>query len=197
MRNIVLTFLFIPTWIIAFGQASDGILSQAYSKEITEYKVKEFIIREILQIPDKKTIEVEINALTASKSGELTTVIYDCKELNKRGLVFGFWNAYTNQFNVVYKGYAFKNFDFEKAKELLDNIETVLEEKKAILSWDNNEDLAKNALYKFDDIIFIFYKGEMGSNLIRVLWNGFDSEWNQANLKTMKKRFYRFFITKK
>ncbi len=174
-----------------------GLLSQAYSKEITQYRIKEFIVREILQIPDRQVIEVEISALTASRSGELTTIIYECKELKKRGLVFGFWNEYTNEFSFAYKGYAFKNFDYDLAKELIDNLESVLEEKKAILSLDNNEDLAKNALYKFDDVIFLFYKSELGSNLIRVLWNGFDSEWNQSNLKTMKRRFYKFFITKK
>jgi hypothetical protein len=37
----------------------------------------------------------------------------------------------------------------------------------------------------------------MGDNLIRVFWSGFDSEWNQSNLKTMKKRFYKNFIDAK
>lgn len=40
-------------------------------------------------------------------------------------------------------GNAFKNFDFELAKELMDNLESALEQKKAILSPDNNENLEK------------------------------------------------------
>ena len=199
-RKIFFTFIYLSIGFVSFGQvtrAEEGIMSQAYSKDIAEYMVKEYVIKEILMVPDKQTIEVEINALTASKSGELTTVVYDCKELKKRGLIFGFWNSNTNEFNVHYKGYAFRNFEFNKAKELLDNLDLVLEEKKAILSRDNNENLAKNAVYKFDDVIFLFYIDELGSSLIRVMWNGYDSEWNQKNLKTMKKRFYKFFIPEK
>lgn len=200
MKNIVLVIWFLT--ITKFVQCQvnmmqGGILSQSYSKEITQYRVKEFIIREILQVPERKVIEVEINALTASKSGELTTVIYECKELKKRGLVFSFWNEHVNQYNLNYKGYAFRNFDFESAKILMDSLESVLDQKKAILAYDNNEDLAKNAIFKYEDLIFIFYKDETGSNLIRVIWNDFDSEWNQSNLKTMRRRFYKFFIPRK
>ena len=199
MKRELLTLILLVPGLLLFGQVNSihgGVFAQSYSKEITEYRVKEFIIRDILQIPDKQTIEVHINALTASKSGQLTTIIYDCKELAKRGLVFGFWNDQINDFNLRYQGYAFKNFEFEKSKDLLDNLEKVLEEKNDILS-AGNEDLSKNALYKFDDIIFIFYKDVFGANQIRVLWNGFDSEWNQSNLQTMKRRFYKYFINKK
>jgi len=186
--------------VSVFGQvnpAQGGLFSQTYSKEISEYRIKEFIVKEVLQVPDKRTIEVDINSLTTSKSVELTTVIYDCAALNKQELIFSFWNEYTNQYNVNYTGYAFKNFDFEKAKELLDDLDRVQEEKSAILKLVNNEYLDKNAVYKFEDIKFIFYTDELGSNLIRVLWNGFDSEWNQPNMKTMKKRFNRYFNLKK
>ena len=72
----------------------------------------------------------------------------------------------------------------------------MLEEKKSIISIDTNEDLSKNAIYKFEDMVFIFYKADIGSNLIRVFWSDFDSEWNQANLKLMKTRFEKFFKEK-
>lgn len=173
-----------------------GIFSQTYSKEITEYKVKTFIVNEILQIPENKVIELEVDAITASKSGELTTVVYRCKELNKSGLILVFWSEYLNSFNLKYKGYAFKNLEFQQANTLLENLDNVLEEKKSIIAFDNNENLVKNGIYKFDDVTFIFYKGDLSANLIRVIWHDFDSEWNQSNLKTMKRRFNKFFSTK-
>jgi hypothetical protein len=99
MKNIILSFLILSYCTCNYGQINTtkgGILSQEYSKEITEYKIKEFIVREVLQVPDKQVIDVEINSLTASKSGELTIVIYNCNALKQRGLVFGFWSEYSN-----------------------------------------------------------------------------------------------------
>ncbi len=111
-------------------------------------------------------------------------------------MIFGFWNPYVNEFNLRYKGYAFKHFEFETANELIANLDQVLEEKKSIIRLDDNQGLSKNAVYVFDDITFIFYKNELGSNLVRVLWNDFDSEWNQANVKAMSRRMRRFFDDK-
>src|SRR5260221_8354578 len=122
MGNRLLTLLCLAIPFTTFAQVN-APLAQAYNKEITQYMVKEFIIREVLQIPPRQTIEVEINALTSSASGELTTVIYDCQALKKRGLVFGFWNEHFNEHNLAYKGYAFKNFEFENAKEMLEELE--------------------------------------------------------------------------
>lgn len=173
-----------------------GILSQAYSKELTEYRSKEFIIREILEVPDRSIIDLEIDALTASASGEITTIIYNCKSSNVKGLLFVFWSDRVNEFSLRYKGYSFKNLDYRVAKDLLDNLDSVLEEKKAIMSYEN-ENLSKNAVYKWDDLYFLFYKGSSGSNLIRVFWNEYDAGWNQANLKTLKRRFDKYFFTTK
>lgn len=151
---------------------------------------KEYIVQEILNIPDKKLIAVDIAALTAAKSGELTTVVYECKELGKRGLIFVFWSDRINEMNIKYRGYAFSNFEFENAKQLLTDLEKALEEKDAILKQD------KDAVFKFGNTHFLFSKDEMNISLIRVMWNGFDSEWNQTNLKTLKKRFDKFFVPK-
>lgn len=195
MKYYLLFSILILESVISFGQVKPtegGLLSQIYSKEITEYRSKEYIVNEILVAPNKEVIDLEINAITASKSGELTTVIYNCESQKKRGLLFVFWNERINEFNLRYKGYAFRHFEYAIAKDLLDNLDAVLEQKKAILSFEN-ENLSKNAVYKWDDVNFLFYKSELGSNLIRIFWNSFDSEWNQANLKTTKRRFDKFF----
>ena len=197
MRISLLVILLGETVTSLYGQVNQSrVLASPYNKETAEYRVKEYLVREVLEIPDKKTIEISINALTASKNGELTTIIYDCKELGKSGLVFGFWSEYVRETNQKYQGFAFKNFELEKAKELLDNLDRALDEKKDILPY-GIDDLSKNALFRFEDAIFIFYKDNLDANLIRVLWNGFDLEWNQSNLKTTKRRFYRYFVTKK
>ena len=200
MKNIVLIIFLSTSSLIAFSQVKEsvgGILSQEYSKEITEYKVKEFIVRDILELPDNKIVELEIDAITAASSGEITTVIYRCKELNKSGIVFGFYNPYINEFNVKFNAYKFKNFDFEDAVTLLNKLDNVMDEKKSIIKLSNNDGYTKNAVYKHGDLIFIFYKGGIGANLIRVLWNDFDSEWNQMNLKATHRRFNQFFDIKK
>jgi hypothetical protein len=197
MRKYVWIILVITSANHLFGQNNNQVrIISPFTREAAEYRVKEFLVREVLEIPENKTIEISISALTASKSGELTTIIYDCKQLGKSGLVFGFWSDYFKDSNHKYQGYAFKNFELEKAKDLLDNLDRVLEEKRNILPY-GNDDLSKSALFKFDDTIFIFYKDNLDVNLIRVIWNGFDLEWSESNLKTMKRRFYRYFVTKK
>ncbi len=196
MKNTILILSIVLYSFISNGQVNEsvgGVLSQEYSKEITEYKVKEFIVRNILELPDNNVVELEIDAITAAASGEITTVIYRCKELKKKGIVFGFYNPYVNEFNVKFNAYKFKNIDFDNAVKLLDELENVLDEKKSIIKLSNNDGLTKNAIYKYDDLVFIFYKSDFGTNLIRVLWKDFDSEWNQSNLKATKRRFSRFF----
>lgn len=123
MTKRVLSVLSLLTLaIFSFGQVKQSqsiLLSQEWSKEITEYRVKEYIVSEILQIKEGQPAEVYINALTASFSGELTAVIYDSKSLGKRGLIFCFWNDYFNEFDTRYQGYGFKVLEFEEAKNLL------------------------------------------------------------------------------
>jgi hypothetical protein len=198
MKYFIVSTLLVLLSPTLYGQikpTEGGIFSQLYGKEITEYKSKEYIVNEILEVPNKQLIDIEIDAITASKSGELTVIIYNCELQKKRGLVFVFWSDQLNEFNVRYKGYAFRHFEYSAAKDMLNNLETVLEQKKAILTFENGN-LSKNAVYKWDDVNFLFYKNEFGSNLIRLFWNNFDSEWNQANLKTTKKRFDKFFNNK-
>jgi hypothetical protein len=185
---------FLLSWT-TYGQVKPGvggIFSQLYSKEIAEYMAKEYIINELLKVPNKEVIECDINSITASKSGELSIVIYNCKSLRKRGLLFAFWSDQISDFNTLYKGYAFRNFDFDEARQFFEAIMLILDQKKDLIKTDD-ENYSKNAIYKWDDLTFVFYKGDLGGNLIRVFWNGFDSEWNQLNLKTTKSRFDDIF----
>jgi hypothetical protein len=177
------------------SQTRGGILAQEYSKELTEYKVKSFIVNDVFQLKEYDVIALEVNSITASKSGELTSVVYKSKYQDKKGLILGFYGSYVNEFNLSYIGYSFKNMDFEKAKEFFDGIDVVLKDNdiffnpasEAIISPD------LNIVFKFDDITLIFYKGSLNVNLIRVIWKDYDSEWSLTNLKTTQKRFNKFF----
>jgi hypothetical protein len=181
-------FLVIPS--LSFSQAvksdqmSNKIIPRRYNKEVSEYKAKEFIIDKVLNIPNGELIPVKVDALTASKSGELSTLVYDCKEMGKKGIVFSFWQREINEYNTRYNGYAFKNIDYEEAKDLFVTLDRLIKEKKDIVKLGPEW----NAAFRWDDLLILFYK-EGASNKIRVFWNGFDAEWNQANLKTTIRRF--------
>lgn len=195
MKNFIciVLFLLIANFIHAQIKPSEGgILSQSYSKAITEYRAKEYLIKEVINTPNKVIVDLDISAITASGSGELTTIVYNCESQKKRGLLFVFWNDQVNDFNLRYKGYGFRHFEYNAAKDILDTLEVVIDQNKSILSTENDV-FSKNAVYKWDDLTFLFYKNDFGSNLIRVFWTGFDSEWNQSNFRTTKKRFEKFF----
>jgi hypothetical protein len=95
--------------------------SQGWTKTESEFKAKEYLIKTILNINTDKIIDFRIDAITASSSGELSTIVYECNELNKRGVILVFWNNEVNQFNTHYQGYGFKNLDIDSAKIFFKN----------------------------------------------------------------------------
>jgi len=190
MKNTLLTFLIISiTQLPVLSQVSNiGLISQEYSKEISEYSTKEYIVRDILCIPEGTLFGVEIDAITASNSGELTTVTYDCETLSKKGIVLTFWSGTLGNNNSSIGEYGFLNIEYDKAVDLFTKLEKVLKFKTSILDKGKNW----NAVFRWEDLYFVFYY-ENSANKIRVFWNGFDSEWNQSNLKTTAKRFNKSF----
>jgi hypothetical protein len=174
-----------------FGQTRQGdVLSQEYCKRITEYYCKQYVVDEILNVPDRQGIEVYIDPITAAKSGELTTVLYHCKSLNKRGVVFAFWNDFSTGILPPYKGFGFYNLDLDTATELFNELETLINQDNKVLTYSDG-----NLVYKFNELTFVFYKSDdfMGNSPIRVWWKTFDSDWTQVNLRTTIKRFRKVF----
>jgi hypothetical protein len=165
-------------------------MSQERCKEITEYYCKQYIVDEILKIPDRQSIGVYIYAITAAKSGEITTVLYECPSLNKKGVVFAFWNDYSNGILPSIKGYGFYNLELEDAKELFNHLESLMDKENKILT-----EYTGNLAYKSNDLTFLFYNSGdvLIANPIRVWYNTFDSNWTQSNLRTTIKRFRKFF----
>jgi AAA15 family ATPase/GTPase len=150
-----------------------NLFAQEYSKNTTEYLAKVFIARNVLNLKENDLVGFQIDAVTAAKSGELTTVLYSCPKLNLKGLVFAFYG---------YDQYSFKHFPYPIAKVLFERISSAVEDNKIVLDEVNTSALKSN------DIHFIF-----ASNTIRVVWENFDSDWTKSNFKVTDKRFEKFF----
>jgi hypothetical protein len=156
-----------------FVYTIDKLFAQEYSKEATNYLTKVYISRNVLKLADNDLTGFQIDAITAAKSGELTTVLYNCPKLNQKGMVLVFYN---------YKHYSFYHFEYSEAKTLLDKIAAAVEDNKEVL------DEVNTSVLKANDIHLIF-----AGSTIRVVWGEFDSLWDKSNFKTTNKRFEKFF----
>lgn len=171
-RIILMALVLVST--NCFGQVPPiNLFAQEYSKNATEYLAKVFIARDVLNLKENDLVGFQIDAVTAAKSGELTTVLYSCPKLNLKGLVFAFYG---------YNQYSFKHFPYPTAKVLFERIAGAVEDNKIMLDEVNTSALKSN------DIHFI-----SASNTIRVVWENFDSDWTKSNFKVTDKRFDKFF----
>lgn len=158
--------------------------AKEFSKEISLFKSKEFLFKNVLGITEQ-IVPFEVIPLAAASSGELTTLLYKCEAKQKEGLILGFYGDYWNEAGVLYQGYSFKNLEKEKAIEFLNKIVTSIEENKKFLNenGDNN-----NIYFKYDDMDVLIWTN-MGSYSIRIFWQGFDSTWEKTAFERSKRRF--------
>jgi hypothetical protein len=185
--------------LFATGTVYSQSLSKEYSKEIALYQAKFFISKTIIgDEPDYQ--KFIIDPLAGSKSSELSSIYYEIIGGEKKGLVFGFYDEFTQgsssssgvdgsqQSTTVYtnKEFAFKNIDYEDAIKLLDKIEQIIEDEKKFLNADDNEN---NIYFTFDDMIVIIYREGAFAGRIRIEWNGFDAEWENTAFRRTKRRF--------
>lgn len=159
------------------------IYAKEFSKEISLYKAKSFVINDLLA-GSEKIVKFEIDPLAATASGELTSLVYKCEELKKEGLILGFYGDYWNTTGVVYQGYGFKNLPKEKALELLQKIEDAKTNFNKYLSDDSD---SNNIYFTYDDLTFLIYQSS--ETRIRVFWKTFDAEWQDVAFKRTKRRF--------
>ena len=178
-KQLVLLFLFFP--LVLTSQS--GV--KEYSKDIALYQAKFFIINEILgsSLDYDKFI---IDPLAASKSSEITSIFYEGK--NKKGLVLGFFDDFWVQDSRSgnFKGYSFKNIEYQKALKLLNKIESIIENEKKFLNADDNEN---NIYFNFDEMVFLIYREGPLRGRIRISWNNFDGEWENTSFRRTKRRF--------
>ena len=158
--------------------------AKEFSKEISLFKSKEFLFKNVLQSTEKVTA-FEVIPLAAASSGELTTLLYKCEDKQKEGLILGFYGDDWNEAGVLYQGYSFKNLEKDKAMEFLNKIVTSIEENKKFLndSGDNN-----NIFFRYDDMDVLIWTNA-GTYSIRIFWQGFDSTWEKTAFERSKRRF--------
>lgn len=180
--------LFLLLTQFAFSQISQNqsniLYAKEFSKDITLYKAKGFVIESVLGDSNSE-VKFELDPLAATSSGELTSLVYKCEKLGKEGLLLGFYGNYWNESGIVYQGYGFKNLPVEKALELLRKIEDVKSGYANYISEDSDNN---NIYFSFDDMTFLIYRSSSGTT-IRVFWNTFDAEWQEIAFKRTKRRF--------
>jgi hypothetical protein len=165
----------------SIGQIPGFFSSKEYSKDISLYKAKAYLMDQILGAPEG-TVIFEIDPLAASSSGQLTSLYYNCKKINKEGLILGFYGNYWNEAGVIYQGYGFLNLPTIKAYELLNKISKTIEENVGYLMFGNN-----NAYFKYDDMTILLYND--AQTKIRIFWKDFDAEWELTAFNRTLKRF--------
>ena len=157
--------------------------AKEFSKEVSLYNAKTFLVQNILS-SEKSVIRFEMDALVASNSGELTTLVYKCESQKKSGLILGFYGNRWNDAGVTYQAYAFKDLPMQTADSLISVIDFAIDNNYKYI--DSDADV-NNIYFTFKDISILVFKS-FAITKLRVYWNGFDSEWNYNEFKKTKSR---------
>jgi len=184
MKKLILLLIIISS-TISFSQASGDFSgasrynSKTWNKETSLFRAKAFLFQDIFG-KSNGISKFMVEPLAASKSGEMTTLIYKNEELNIEGLILGFFGSYVTESGTIFTGYGFKNLNKEKATLFLDKIQKAMNDnEKYLLS-----DYYNNIYFQFEDMeVLIWYEGN------RIFWKGFDSTWENTAFKRSKKRF--------
>ena len=181
----LLILLFVSS--ISFAQISGFWESKEFSKDVSLFKAKSFLIHDILKLSEK-SLEFEAEPLAAASSGELTTLLYRCETQNIEGLILGFYGNYWDKSSgISYQGYGFKNLPKEKALEFFDKIENEIDKHQKFLKSSNDNN---NIVFKYKDLKVMIWTTTRGYEM-RIYWNGFDSTWEKTSYSRSKRRFER------
>lgn len=186
--TLYLLVLLLSFSTIAQIRQTDYNLFQAkeFSKDISLFKAKTFLINNVLKTSESP-LQFEAIPLSASSSGELTTLLYKCESQDKEGLILGFYGEYWNKAGVVFQGYGFKNLSKEQAFEFFNKIESEIDKNQKFLKSSNDNN---NIVFEYDDLKVVIWTTS-GSYLMRVYWNDFDSTWEKTSYSRSKRRFER------
>jgi len=185
--SLILSFIIIQCCAQVAGGPTLGsyFVAKEFSKEIALYRAKDFVVKNIFG-KTSSVIEFEMDPLAATSSGEVTSLVYNCKELKKEGLILGFFGMNLNDAGVVYQAYAFKDLPAPKAIELMEKIENIIKEKTKYLGEDAN---SNNIYFSYNDLTFIITINVYTE--IRIFWQGFDASWDGTAFKRTKKRLLK------
>lgn len=158
------------------------------AKQISQFRSKEYIINNIIGDSKGKEIKFETESLASDNSGGLISVAFNCDEVNKRGLLLGFFGENRDSTGYLGNAYGFRYLPLEEAKIILEKLEKIRNENSKYLSESTN---VNNIYVEHEDIKFVFYRD--GGNQIRIFWNGFEVIWEQTAFDRTKKRLNKWF----
>jgi len=185
MKHLLLTAL-IGVAFPSIAQVQGGALvgADAYSKNITLYRAKEFLMKEVLGV-GSDVVRFEAFPLSAATSGDLTSLVYTCESKHKSGLVLAFYGYTLNGTSISTQAYAFKDLPKEKAVEVMAQLTRILETSISYLRADGDNN---NIYFKYDDLTFLVYAPPLNEPQIRVFWNGFDCQWESGSFRRTRDR---------
>lgn len=194
-KIILVTFLLSSLSIQSFAQVAksgyfqikNGFGAKEFSKELSLFKAKAYLIAEVLKINDENvSTQFSVEPLSASSSGQLTTLIFDCPQKNISGLILGFYGDYWDRSGsgVNFTGYLFKFISDDDARKLFQRIDEEIKLNDNFLKDNANNN---NIVFKFGDMDVIISR-PLGIKM-RLLWNGFDSEWEEMAFNRTKRRY--------
>ena len=182
-KIFLIVFIIISICYSQVSESSGIVFAKEFSKEQALYKAKKFVMNDVIGAESYVT-KFEIDPLASASSGELTSLVYKCKQKKISGLVLGFFGDRWNEMGVVYQSYGFKNLQENEALELLTLLDKHIAQHSKYLKTDSDNN---NIFFKYDDLTFLVYN--YNGIKIRVFWNDYDSEWESTAFNRTKKRF--------
>jgi hypothetical protein len=190
--KLSITFLLIFAFSIkAHSQFLFGIMSisKEFNKDQSLYLAKKYVIDEILG-KSSETVLFDADALAATSTLEITSLVFNCVDKGKGGLIFTFWGNFWNDFGVVYSGYAFKYLSKDSATTLLTKLE---KEKEKLFEYSKIiPESDAQTYFTFSDLTFLLKPEKFGAS-IRIFWKSFDAEWSAEAYNRTKRRMERWF----
>ena len=95
------------------------------AKQISQFRSKEYIINNIIGDSKGKEIKFETESLASDNSGGLISVAFNCDEVNKRGLLLGFFGENRDSTGYLGNAYGFRYLPLEEAKIILEKLEKI------------------------------------------------------------------------
>lgn len=187
MKRIFLFIILSASMVYAKSQTSGFFLAKEYGKELATYYSKLYLYRDVLKSPQGIS-KFSIDAVSAANSGELTTLTYGLDDLNKKGLIIGFFGNYINENGVQYLGYRYLNFEQVEAIEFLNLIQSTLNQNQEYLG-QNPE--TNNVAFNYKGMTVII-SNEFPGYKIRLFWDSFDCLWNIESFQRTRTRFTKF-----
>ena len=194
LAKLLLIFCLLINQNDALSQMWGGLFNEyrKYNQDITLYEAKRYVIDSIIG-RSKSPVYLEIDAIAAAKSGELTTVVYSCDSLKKKGVIFCFWSDFWNKYGTDFKGFKYKQLTNEESfsliKIILSEVDKFRKRTYSGMYYMGGLMLEGGETYfDFMDMTVLLTGTKEGVSNIRIFWGNFDAEWNIGDVERMKKR---------